>query len=166
MIAAAGTAEEGLAILLFIIVGSLIIWIIAAARGPAQYDIRYKGGAPYCPRCNRQVSLRREYCRCCGYAFVTYRSQSNHAPQPNQNTDPLPDQQLVDLSEIAGRFFQGILTKLSKLGINILRILKFILSLQWVSTLPEWAQPIVWGLIVPIPPVIIFLVFRAIVLCH
>ena len=160
MLAAAGTVEEGAAILLFIIVGGFIIWIIAAARGPAQYDLHYKGGAPYCPRCNRQVSLRREYCRCCGYAFVTYR------PQSHQTTKPLGGQGSVDLFEIERRFIQVIAAKLSKLGSHGFQLFRVVITLRWVSTLPEWTQPIVWGLIVSIPFIAIVLTFRAIILCH
>jgi len=160
MIAAAGTVEEGLAILLFVIAGGLVIWIIAAVQGPAQYNLHYKGGAPYCPNCNKQVSLRRDYCRSCGYVFLT------HHPQSHQATKPLASQGPVDLFEMERRFIQAIVAKLSRLTSHGFQIFRFIIRLQWVSTLPEWAQPIVWGLIVPMPLIMIFLVFRAIVLRH
>jgi hypothetical protein len=67
--------------LFFILIVVIIALISAALRGSANYDVRIKGGAPYCPRCNRQVSYRRTNCRCCGYIFVSYGE-----PKENLNT--------------------------------------------------------------------------------
>lgn len=41
----------------------------------AHYDVTTKRGVPYCPKCNRQVTYRRDYCRCCGYQFVSYKKK-------------------------------------------------------------------------------------------
>ena len=34
---------------------------------------------PYCPRCNRQISLSRDHCRSCGYRFKTFGSTQTKA---------------------------------------------------------------------------------------
>jgi hypothetical protein len=57
---------------LFLIFIFIIIAVVRALKGPARYDVVLRGGAPYCPRCNRQVSYRRDHCRSCGYTFVSY----------------------------------------------------------------------------------------------
>lgn len=57
---------------IFLAVVVVVGLIAAALRGPAHYDLVIKNGLPYCPRCNRQVSYRRNYCRACGYTFKTY----------------------------------------------------------------------------------------------
>jgi hypothetical protein len=46
----------------------------AVRRATAYYDVVIRNALPYCPRCNRQVSYRREYCRACGYCHVSYES--------------------------------------------------------------------------------------------
>lgn len=53
----------------------VVILIALIHRALANYDVVVKGGLPYCPRCNRQVSYRRQHCRACGYQFVTYGSR-------------------------------------------------------------------------------------------
>lgn len=55
-----------------VIVGLCIIALFRELT--SHYDVVTKSGAPYCPRCNRQVSFRRDHCRCCGYRFKTYGS--------------------------------------------------------------------------------------------
>ena len=45
-------------------------------QSTAHYDVVIKGGVPYCPKCNRQVTYRRDYCRCCGYNYVSYKKKN------------------------------------------------------------------------------------------
>ena len=70
-------------------IGALIILVLAivliAREATARYHVVTRGGVPYCPRCNRQVSYRREQCRSCGYRIKTYGEgtttrQSHRAP--------------------------------------------------------------------------------------
>lgn len=55
--------------LVFLLVLFLVGILVQAS---AHYDVLVKNGLPYCPRCNRQVSYRRENCRACGYKYKTF----------------------------------------------------------------------------------------------
>ena len=51
----------------------LVVAIFALVReASASYHVVTKRGIPYCPKCNRQISYRRDYCRACNYQFKTY----------------------------------------------------------------------------------------------
>src|SRR5215469_1146095 len=79
-------ASGGEVFLAFVMIGVAILipLVVAAVQGPARYNVVIRGGAPYCPQCNRQVSYRRDYCRCCGYKFVTY-GDTYHPELSNQS---------------------------------------------------------------------------------
>ena len=57
-----------------VMVGLCVVFLLRELT--ANYDVVTKSGAPYCPRCNRQVSFRRDHCRCCGYRFKSYGTTS------------------------------------------------------------------------------------------
>jgi predicted RNA-binding Zn-ribbon protein involved in translation (DUF1610 family) len=79
-------------ILVLVVVGI----IIAIREAGARYDVVEKGSLPYCPRCNRQVTYRRDHCRSCGYQFKTY---GNPSPSPMLPTRPVeyPRRMMRDL---------------------------------------------------------------------
>ncbi len=73
MLAKQGDDADVALAFVFLAVVIVVSLIAAAIRGPANYDLLVsKTGLPYCPRCNRQVSYRRDCCRACGYTFKTY----------------------------------------------------------------------------------------------
>lgn len=76
------------AVIAVVIVGLVIfvvfLLVLIAANRAAHYDVVVKGGVPYCPKCNRQVSYRREYCRCCGYKFVSYEAAPEDATRVSE----------------------------------------------------------------------------------
>jgi hypothetical protein len=75
-----------------------LIWgLVEASR--KQQNVNWRNGLPYCPRCNRQVSLKmsRPYCRSCGYNLV----QPPQRVTPPELTEPpvLPSAQLQRVLE-------------------------------------------------------------------
>ena len=61
----------------------LVVVLIAVVMGAlAHYDVVIKNGLPYCPRCNRQVTYRRDYCRACGCKYKTCGGPPGHRPLP------------------------------------------------------------------------------------
>jgi hypothetical protein len=75
--------DDGAGAILGLIVIVVVLVIFAFRAATARYDLIQRDGLPFCPRCNRQVSLRREYCRACGYRFVTYGSSPARPPEPS-----------------------------------------------------------------------------------
>jgi hypothetical protein len=73
------------AILGFIVIVVLLV-VFALRAATARYDLIQRSGLRYCPRCNRQVSLRREFCRACGYRFVTYGASPAEPREPSPAT--------------------------------------------------------------------------------
>lgn len=68
VLAYASLVEMGLG-LIFII----IVVVVASIQGASKrHDVVVRNNVPRCPKCNRQVSYRREYRRSCGYKFVSY----------------------------------------------------------------------------------------------
>ena len=50
---------------------ALLIWWVAMIAGDSglEMSVVLKDGVPYCRRCGRQVSRRRDYCRACGLSM-------------------------------------------------------------------------------------------------
>lgn len=152
-----GNSSPGELVLgLFIVL--LAMAIVVSVRGEANYDVLTKNGAPYCPRCNRQVSSRRDYCRCCGYQFVTY------GPSPEEARITRADEQRRQREVAEKRSQRKRLAEDSRKAREEARKLrqiewdKYYLRrgivpgpLAWYHVLPEWAQPILLGLAFGIP---------------
>ncbi len=75
--------DDGAGAILGLLVIVVLFIVFAFRASTARYDLIQRNGLPYCPRCNRQVSLRREFCRACGYRFVTYGSSPSEPPEPS-----------------------------------------------------------------------------------
>ncbi|MDE2506161.1 MAG: hypothetical protein KGM43_03010 [Planctomycetota bacterium] len=60
-----------MSVLLGILVVILTLVVVAVERAFLTTNLDWMNGLPYCPLCRRQVSLRRRYCRACGYEFVS-----------------------------------------------------------------------------------------------
>jgi hypothetical protein len=85
MILAARGQASGAEIVIGLVI-ILVVALIAIVMGAsAHYDVLIKNGLPYCPRCNRQVTYRRDHCRACGYKYKTYGGPPGDpaAQQPN-----------------------------------------------------------------------------------
>jgi hypothetical protein len=70
-----GFAMHSMLLLLALVFVFFEIIITAASsrsRRNRSLSVLWKGGAPYCPHCQRQVSSRRDTCRTCGYVYVSY----------------------------------------------------------------------------------------------
>lgn len=82
-------AEEVASI--FLVVICVIASIVMLIReSTATYRVVIRNGLPYCPRCNRQVSYRRDVCRACGYALKVYsQPASPPAPPPPKSAEQL-----------------------------------------------------------------------------
>jgi hypothetical protein len=80
----ASKAEGDLVVAIVGGVIGVVVLLLFVAYGSPHYDVINRGGAPYCPKCNRQVSYRREYCRCCGYKFVSYGASPEEAARVNE----------------------------------------------------------------------------------
>jgi hypothetical protein len=74
--------DDGAGVILGLIVVVVLFVVFVMRIATAQYDLIQRNGLPYCPRWNRQVSLRREFCRACGYRFVTYGSSPAERREP------------------------------------------------------------------------------------
>jgi hypothetical protein len=57
---------------LFCVVLFIAMLLLAAKEQQARLHVVSKSSVPYCPRCNRQVSLRRGECRSCGHVYISY----------------------------------------------------------------------------------------------
>ncbi len=140
---------------------TVVISLIAAAiRGPASYNlIVSKNGLPYCPRCNRQVSYRRDYCRACGYTFKTYRSTRARGPTPHQ--DEAFKRAMRRLAVQVGQAVSGLLVWWTAWrGARSEARDAFYRSrdiepgpLAWYRVLSDWQQAIVLGLAIAAPVV-------------
>lgn len=154
----AASPSEQLFAFLFLMVVVAVALISAALGGQATYDVSYKGGAPYCPRCNRQIRVRRGYCRSCGYTFVSY------SPKPPNNPEPIGDPIIERLCGIAWRLFAvaclGIIFAVKWAATEICKSCYFVFTFSWVGRLPEWAQPIIWGMIASIPISLFLIIFH------
>ena len=160
LLAAMASPGEQAFALFFLFVVVILALISSAVRGSANYDVQIKGGAPYCPNCNRQVSYRRESCRSCGYTFVSYGS--------SESTQPFVD----PTSSALGGCLLGLMAMPFRLMfVVVLYLVIFIqkrvwpqachlCSGKWYGTLPEWAQPVVLGCLIPLPAIIVFVLFR------
>src|SRR5262245_20334820 len=74
--------DDGTGAILGLIVVMVLFVVFMFRAATARYNLIQRNGLPYCPRCNRQVSLRREFCRACGYRFVTYGSSPPESQRP------------------------------------------------------------------------------------
>jgi RNA polymerase subunit RPABC4/transcription elongation factor Spt4 len=72
MILAAHGQTSGAEFVIGLVVILVVFLVGILAQASAHYDVFVKNGLPYCSRCNRQVSYRREYCRACGYKYKTF----------------------------------------------------------------------------------------------
>jgi hypothetical protein len=72
MILAARGQTSGAEFVIGLVVILVVFLVGILAQASAHYDVLVKNGLPYSPRCNRQVSYRREYCRACGYKYKSF----------------------------------------------------------------------------------------------
>jgi hypothetical protein len=72
IVVAAGGQASGAEFVIGLVVILVVFLVGILAQASAHYDVLVKNGLPYCPRCNRPVSYRREYCRACGYKYKTF----------------------------------------------------------------------------------------------
>jgi hypothetical protein len=147
---AAGGGPSGVEVLLgFLFI--LIILVAAALRGPARYDVIIKSGAPYCPRCNRQVSYRRTCCRACGYEFVSY----GPSPEEVRQQDEAFREQLQRDEAKRQKWLEHQEAERAERRERDRAVLRWVFGLGWYKAMPEWAQPIVLGVAISVPIVLL-----------
>jgi hypothetical protein len=147
-------------IVAIVVLVAFVIFVVFAivSATTTSYNVVIKGGTPYCPRCNRQVSYRRGVCRSCGYNFtvVSYSSSS-----PSKPREPFIDPFL----KIAARYTIEIITILLLLLLAFARFawlkIRLFFTFAWFANLPDWLQPIVVGLGISVPlGVVAILIFK------
>lgn len=148
----------------------ILVALIAMMReANATYVVTIKRGLPYCTNCNRQVSYRRDYCRGCGQRFKFYGP---------------PKDQVIEESDRARAereaFRAGIARQIQAAEVaarerrerhNQERIKKREAREEyyrsrgiepgpwaWFQALPEFVQPILIGLAIAAPVLILALV--------
>lgn len=147
----ASPEEQAVGLLLIAVI--VVITLVAGAIRSATtaFDVNYKNGVPYCPRCNRQVSYRRDYCRACGYKlyqpiqreapaetrplFLTPPTPKGPPPAPKP---PPPPSVLSERARLRREAREARLQELEAKGITPG-------PTAWFWLLPDWAQPIVLG---------------------
>ncbi len=81
LFAAHGQAS-GAEILIGVIFVIVVTIVAAIMNANARYEVVIRHGHPYCPRCNRQVTYRRDQCRACGHVYKYYgKSPSERAAE-------------------------------------------------------------------------------------
>ena len=82
-------ATDSFILLPFLILFVVFIVVVAAALPSTKMttNVNAKNGLPYCPRCNRQVSYRRDNCRACGFVFRTPVTTNSFRPEPEKLVD-------------------------------------------------------------------------------
>jgi hypothetical protein len=137
----------------------LVALLIAyAVQGETYYDVQLRGGAPYCPRCNRQVSYRRNYCRCCGYVYL---KSVERPPQTPVKLEPLQDPLFREIGKKGEDLFYAAGVLVGKCLTAVVTFACFVFEMEWFRRLPDWLQATIIGLSVGIPLAIIaFLLFR------
>jgi hypothetical protein len=142
-----------------------------------------RSGMPKCVKCGKQVRVRRGYCRSCGEAFMPTWAIILCAIAPGVAMLG-PVGLLLFLGALAAAaigFSVYVVLKAFGAGIGSLRIgsrvhsvsfsirkglirlgnyLSWAASGQWVARLPVWAQPIIWGIGVAIPCVLLLVLAR------
>src|SRR5262245_35617262 len=77
-----------------IVIGIIFILVIAVTSiivgANTRFDVRIRNGLPHCPRCNRQVTFRRDRCRSCGYQFRTFGAGGGASQLPTTQTSSVP----------------------------------------------------------------------------
>jgi hypothetical protein len=117
----------------------------------ATNDVIYQRGVPYCPRCNRQVSLRREYCRSCDYGF---RQRAPRGP-----SEPfLPTGLAPWLDDSWARAQTATLAIIHWFKRFCSWFFRIVVCFGWLRYLPGWVQPLVIGTALSIPVVAILAV--------
>lgn len=172
VIAAQGDAGP-LIIFLFLIFCVVLLAIGLWADGWFQqcnYDVVIKGGAPYCPNCNRQVSYRRDNCRSCGYQVKTYGPTPTGArPATQEQIDALHNlNAAIDSANKAVADSQRFRAEAAaakreadRLERQEARDAYYIERgvepgrMAWFRVLPDWGQAVLMGLAIPAPIVII-----------
>jgi hypothetical protein len=106
--------------------------------------VNLRRGVPYCPRCNRQVSLRRGYCRSCDYGF--------RQKAPKRPPEPFMPPGLVPwLKKSWCSSKTGILALIRWLTRSWSLFFRNVVCFGWLSYLPGWVQPLVIGTGLSIP---------------
>lgn len=154
-----GSSPEEIVFGLMLVLGALaIVAIVASINGEAHYDVRTRNGAPYCPRCNRQVSYRRDHCRCCGYQFVSYGPSAEevrikHAEEQRRREDEAQEKLQKKRLAAESRKLREERRMLRQVEWDRYFLRRGIEPgpLAWYYVLPEWAQPILLGLALGIP---------------
>ncbi|OJW21226.1 MAG: hypothetical protein BGO49_24755 [Planctomycetales bacterium 71-10] len=73
--------EEIIALIVFLAIAGLILLLY---NFNTHVSVVIKNGLPHCPLCGRQVSLRRDNCRACGYQIRTYGKAAAERKRPVQ----------------------------------------------------------------------------------
>ncbi len=111
MILLAARSEANPAVGAIMAVVFLVVVVALVLReSTAQYHIVRKGSLPYCPRCNRQISMKRDHCRACGYRFKTYgdsqqsaRTAANHTAGRLEAESTKEAEERLRLGELAAK---------------------------------------------------------------
>ena len=155
-----GQADPGEFLVGFVCsVGLFIAMLILAARAQqARLNVVSKSGVPYCPRCNRQVSLRRGQCRSCGHVYVSFgpspgelalkeaRKQQAAAEleRAEEELNRVEEQRRSERAESKARRRaernEFYLDRGIKPG-----------PFAWWQLMPEWLQAVMLGFVVAIP---------------
>jgi rRNA maturation endonuclease Nob1 len=72
---------------LCLVLVALVVAVIAAIN--KSQNVNWKNGVPYCPGCNRQVSLKnsQSYCRSCGYNLVQSPNQARTSTEGRREAE-------------------------------------------------------------------------------
>lgn len=150
--------------LLFLGAVALITLLWVAIRGPAHYNVVVRNGAWYCPRCNRQVSQRRDHCRSCGYTFITY----GHVPEPEHIREARARRVHAELENLRAEEAEEIRRRDEEREARRAERDAYYRSRgvepgrwAWFYLLPDWLQPILVGIALAIPTaIVIAMAFR------
>lgn len=151
--------------LLFLVGVVIAALIVVAIQGPARYDVIIKGGAPYCPRCNRQVTYRRDRCRSCGYVYVFHGPTPEEASQERQRSvleeKRSEERQQREAELLKQRREQRQAERERKREERNAYYLARGINpgpLAWYFVMPDWAQAITLGVAVAVIPVLVIVI--------
>lgn len=169
---AAGDPVETVIGLLFIVFAVLAALIAAAVKGPARYDVLTKRGVPYCPRCNRQVSYRRDYCRSCNYQFVSYGPTSEEVALERWQRQQVEERERLAFDERQRirdedrrrRAEERVKRRAEERATRLAEREAYYRGrgvepghFAWFKVLPDWQQAVLAGLAVAVPLITILI---------
>lgn len=103
--------EEIVAFVALLAIAGLILLIYNANT---HVSVVMRNGLPHCPACNRQVSLRRDTCRACGYQIRIYGKQAAERKTPARTASFMMTNWITDWEKL----HRNLSDVLAKIGLR------------------------------------------------